>query len=49
MTTDRQANTSVFIDPKLKLKAKIFCVKKDITLTELVSFAIREYIKTNQI
>ena len=47
MTNEKQANTSVFIDPKLKFKAKIFCVEKDITLTELVSFAIREYIKNN--
>lgn len=43
-----RANTSVNIDQELWKEAKIEAIKKDITISEMLENAIREYIKKKE-
>lgn len=40
-----RVNTSIKVDPKLWKEAKIQAIKEDLTVSELLEEAIREYIK----
>lgn len=47
MKNANQANTSIHIEPKLKLKAQMYGIQNRKSLTQIINEAIKLYLKSN--
>ena len=46
MTTNKNANTSIYLEPKLKMKAQLHGMRNGKSLTTLINEALHNYLKS---